>query len=125
MYTIRNLIPIYTTRGDIGAYLGYPYLYNPRGEWIGWIMPDRRIYSVRGAYVGWLSKEARVLRKLSETYDYPRIQPPQQPERVNPPATSPLPPMMPELPYGVIDVLQDRPELLPCVDFGDLRQDLD
>jgi hypothetical protein len=33
--------------------------------------------------------------------------------------------MMPEVPIGTHDVLEDRPELLPSVDFGDLREDMD
>jgi len=33
--------------------------------------------------------------------------------------------MMAELPIGTIDVLDERPELLPSVDFGDLRDDMD
>ena len=30
--------------------------------------------------------------------------------------------MMPELTFGEMDVLQDRPDLLPPVDFGELRE---
>jgi hypothetical protein len=33
--------------------------------------------------------------------------------------------MMPELKQGVIDVLEDDPDLLPSMDFGELRDDLD
>jgi hypothetical protein len=33
--------------------------------------------------------------------------------------------MMPELPIGVYDVIEERPDLLPAVDFGDLRDDMD
>jgi len=32
---------------------------------------------------------------------------------------------MSELTYGIIDVLEDEPELLPSVDFGELREDMD
>jgi hypothetical protein len=33
--------------------------------------------------------------------------------------------MMSELSHGVMDVLEECPEILPCLDFGDLRQDMD
>jgi hypothetical protein len=33
--------------------------------------------------------------------------------------------MMPELPIGSYDVIEDRPDMLPAVDFGDLRDDMD
>jgi hypothetical protein len=121
-----SLIPIYTTRGDHGAFLSYPYLYSRMGEWIGLVTPQREIYSVHGHYVGLLTKEPRILRKMSDSFDKPRHPMPERPPvRIHPPATVPLAPMMAELPYGMIDVLQDEPELLPSVDFGDLREDMD
>jgi hypothetical protein len=45
--------------------------------------------------------------------------------KINPPAVSPLPPMMPELTFGEMDVLLDRPDMLPPVDFGESREDMD
>ncbi len=119
------MIPIYTTRGELGAYLLYPHLYNHQGEWMGWVAPDRRVYSVHGQYVGWLSQDPRILRKRSEGFDEPSRTPPSPPPSIRPPARVPLPKLMPELPYGVLDVLEDRPELLPSSDFGELRQDME
>jgi len=117
-------VPIYTTRGDVGAYLVYPYLVNRQGEWIGWVTPDRQVYSVHGHYVGWLSDDPRVLRKLSDSFGRGRRNPPPPPPPLRPPASTPLAPLMPELAYGLIDVLQDELDLLPPLDFGDLREDL-
>jgi len=54
MTTPNRLIPIFTSRGDVDAYLLYPYLYNRLGEWVGWISPERQVFSVHGHYVGWL-----------------------------------------------------------------------
>lgn len=116
---------IYTTKGDIGAYLLFPNIYNPQGEWIGWVTPTRQVYSVHGHYVGWITDEPRILRKLSSTYFKPRLAPPARPPSITPPASVPLPPMMPDLPFGSIDVLEDAPEFLPPIDFGDLREDMD
>ena len=123
--TTKRLIAIYTTRGDVGAFLNYPYIHNRQGEWIGWVNAERQVYSVHGHYVGWLSNDPRILRKQSSGYLKPRQDPPPPPNPLIPPAIVPLAPMMPELPIGVNDVLVDLLDLLPAVDFGDLREDMD
>jgi hypothetical protein len=121
----QRLIPIYTTRGDLGAYLVYPNLYNFSGEWVGWVTETREVYSVLGHYVGWLSDDPRVLRKRAYNYSNPRITPPPPPPRIRVPVTTPLPPMMSELTYSTIDVLEEEPERLSTVDSDDLREDMD
>ena len=120
------LVPIYTTTGDIGAYLVYPYIFSYEGEWIGLISPERYIYSTHGNYVGWLGEGPRILRKMEGGYTHPKVDiiPPFT-LRINTPAMSPLAPMMSEMTFGEIDVLEDRPDLLPPVDFGELREDMD
>lgn len=126
MASHMQLIPIYTTRGDMEAYLAYPYIYNKQGEWIGWVSPGREVFSVHGHYVGWLADGPRILRKLAEGYGHQRISI-QLPAEMNicPPAHMPLAPLMPELIIGTIDVLLDQPDLMPSVDFGELREDMD
>jgi len=119
------LIAIYTTQGDVDAFLRYPYLYNRQGEWIGWVTSKRQVYSVHGHYVGYLSDDPRILRKESSGYLKPLQEPPSPPQNISTQATAPVPLMMPEVPIGTYDVLEDRPELLPSVDFGDLREDMD
>ena len=109
-------IPIYTTSGNLGGFLLLPYIFNPQGEWIGWVTADWQVYSVHGQYVGWLNKDLRILSKRMREYSYPRQTPPPPPPRLRPPATTPLPPMMAELAIGVIDVLDECPELLPTLD---------
>lgn len=120
-----RLFTIYTSRGDGAAFLVYPYIFNRQGEWIGWVTAERQVYSVHGHYVGWLSDDPRILRKQSSGYFKPRRQPPALPERFRPPARVALAPMMPELPMGVLDVLLEKPEMLPPIDFGDLKEDMD
>jgi hypothetical protein len=109
-------IPIYTTSGDVGGFFIDPYIYNRQGDWIGWVTPDRLVYSVHGRYTGWLSKDWRILRKRA--YDYHRSSrtPPKPPPHLRPPAHSPLPPLMAEISISIIDVLDERPELLPTID---------
>lgn len=121
----HRIIPIYTTPGDVGAFLYYPYLFSAEGEWIGWVTPEREVFSVQGVYVGDLNKDPRILRKHSASEHRARRSPPPPPDRIRPPAIVPLAPLMAELPNGVIDVLAEAPDMLPPVDFGDLREDMD
>jgi hypothetical protein len=118
------IIPIYTSRGDAGAFFLYPYLYNLTGEWIGWVSPDREVFSVLGFYVGQLSEDTRILRKKAEGFDHPRINPPPQPQKITPPASVPLAPMLKELGYDNSDVLIDQPDLLHTTDTGERKEDM-
>ena len=127
-YNIRmakKLIPIYATSGDLGAYLLYPNLYNPMGEWVGYVKPNREVYSVLGNYVGELTNDPRILRRRSYDFSKPRLDPPPPQARITVPATVPLAPMMAELPFTMIDILEDEPERLSTVDFDELREDMD
>lgn len=121
----KSIIPIYTSRGDVEAFLVYPYIYNRVGEWIGWITPQKEIYSVLGHYVGFLADGPRILRKRVIEVATSQKTPPPKPTKVYPPATFPLAPLMPELQYSEIDVLLDEPERLHTVDSGEFREDLD
>ena len=123
--TLRPPIPIYTTRGDVEAFLSYPYVFNRIGEWIGWVTPEREVYSVLGHYVGRLTDEPRILRpRTPENLPAPRT-PPSPPPRLLAPPTVPLAPLLRELRFDTVDVLQDEPELLHTPDSGEPRQDLD
>ncbi len=119
------IIPIYNSKGDADAFLEYPYLFNRNGDWIGWVTPKREVYSVLGYYVGYLTNDPRILRKRATSTLKPRLEPLPAPQKVYPPATVPLPPMMKELTQGQIDVLLDEPERLHPLDIGELREDLD
>jgi hypothetical protein len=119
-------IPIYSTGGDYEAFMIYPMIYNMNGEWIGFVTSKREVYDVRGTYVGWLTDDPRILRKRSDQFNKPKLTPPPAPSSRAPvPARAPLPPMMAELSYDTIDVLQEEPDRLPTLDFGELREDLD
>ncbi len=119
-------IPIYTTRGDYEAFLVYPMIYNLNGEAIGFVTPQREVYSIRGEYVGTLTNDPRILRKRTYDYSKQRISVPTgyPLKRVAPPS-APLPPMMAELSFDTIDVLDEYPELLPTADAGEFRPDMD
>jgi hypothetical protein len=118
-------IPIYSTKGDWSALMVFPFVFNTLGEWVGWVTPDRQVYDVDGLYVGWLTPDPRVLRRRTYDQPLPRKTPPVAPERIRPPATVPLPPMMADLPFENVDVLLDEPERLHTTDTGELKEDVD
>jgi hypothetical protein len=125
MPTRTKLIPIYTSHGDLGAFLLYPYIFSTQGEWIGWVTADRTVYSVHGHYVGILDQVPRILRKREAAYNQDRRLPPPEPAPIHPPTQVPLAPPLPEVANNMIDVLVEAPQLLPTVDFGELREDMD
>ncbi len=120
-----TIIPIFTTNGDAGAFLQYPYLFNLTGEWVGFVTPKRDVYSVLGEFIGTLTDDPRILRKRATSTLKPRLKPPPTPMRIRPPASIPLASMMPELTHSLIDVLLDMPERLHTLDSGEFRQDMD
>ncbi len=119
------LIPVYDSKGDAGAFLEYPYIFNRNGDWVGFVTPKKEVYSVLGYYVGYLTKDPRILRKITTAALKPRLEvlPPPALKRY-PPATIPLAPLMSELTRATIDVLLEEPERLHAVDAGELREDL-
>jgi hypothetical protein len=113
--------PLYSTRGEWVAMLIDRYIHDTRGEWIGWVDKDGKVFSVAGEYAGWLSKDFRVLRQRMLDELVPRRPPPvRSRERVQMPATIPLPPMMAELSFDTIDVFEEMPELLTPLDLDHL-----
>jgi hypothetical protein len=119
-----NVFPVYTSRGDPAAYLAYPHLFNPNGEWVGWVTSSREVYSVLGFYVGYLTNDPRVLRKRSDP-SRARLEPPTHPRHLRIPAQVPLARMMSELSHDIVDVLLEEPERLHTTDTGELRDELD
>ncbi len=117
-------IPVYSTHGDCMAFFVTPYLYNLIGEWVGWVADENQVFDVDGFYIGWLSDEWRILRRRSQGMSERRTTP-DPPKAIRTPATIPLPPMMSELPFHFIDVLDEEPERLHTMDTGELRNDMD
>jgi hypothetical protein len=115
--------PIYTTKGDCRAVFVSPHIYNLSGEWIGWITPENEVFDVDGLYVGWLSGDMRILRKRSMTH-MQRRDAPNPPKSIRVAATIPLPPLMAELTYSEVDVLDEEPERLHTRDTGELKEDM-
>jgi hypothetical protein len=121
-----RIIPIYSSRGEVDAFLIFPYLFNRSGEWIGWVTPQREVYSVLGNYVGFLTNDPRIVRKRGEDSALrPRLTVPPRPRRISVPAIMPLAPLMSDLSNTLVDILVEEPERLHTVDSGELREDLD
>jgi hypothetical protein len=120
-----RVVPLYSSRGDAAALLGYPYIFNLGGEWIGLVTAGRDVYSVLGFYVGYLREDRRIVRERTPSGHKPRLQPPAPPQKISAPSSMPLAPMMSELPYGVIDILLEEPDRLHTQDRGELREDLE
>ncbi len=121
----NRIIPIYSSRGEVEAFLVFPYLYNRVGEWIGWVTPKREVYSVMGYYVGVLTDDPRIVRKRAGDALKQRLKPPPSPGRIIIPATVPLAPLMSDLTQSFVDVFVEEPERLHTVDSGEFREDLD
>lgn len=121
----QKIIPIYSSRGEVEAFLVFPYLFNRSGEWIGWVTPQREVYSVRGSYVGFVTNDPRIVRRRSDDGLRPRQSMPPPPGRLNTPATIPLAPLLSELTHSLVDVLVEEPDRLHTLDGGELREDMD
>jgi hypothetical protein len=114
---------LYTTHGDMAAFLIYPYLFNPTGEWIGFAASNRDVYNLEGIYVGVISSDQRILRKKYLESNPPLRKVPGAPPKVRVPGSVPLPPQMAELSFDFFDVLEEKPELLHTMDHGEFRPD--
>jgi hypothetical protein len=122
-----KLIPLYTSHGAWAGAFADGHLYNPMGDWIGWVVPGtNQVFSVVGEYVGWLSNDFRVLRKRSTTNLTPRRTPPPRMPRIKLPASVPLAPLMADLRFDIVDVFEEMPDRLHTWDFiEETRPDMD
>lgn len=98
---------VYDTRGEYVAYLEGEDVYKRDGEWIGRLSRDGRI----------LRKRTEIRREL---HPNPPPRPP-KPERL--PPRAPLPPMMAELNFSTVDVLDEDPQIFKRI--SDMRPDMD
>jgi hypothetical protein len=121
----HRIIPIFTSRGEVEAFLVFPYLFNRTGEWVGWVTPQREVYSVLGNYVGSLTSDPRIVRARTDNSIRPRLNVTPPPGRLTTPANLPLAPMMSDLTHSLVDVLLEEPERLHTIDSGELREDMD
>jgi len=111
--------PIYSTNGEWVALLHEGNLYDTRGEWIGWLQ-GKEVYTRDGIYAGVLWDDGRIVCERVRPRR-PRIPVPRAPLKIRPPAIVPLAPLFAELPWRMIDVFEEEPEVFTYV--SDLRPD--
>jgi len=114
---------IFDTHGDWQAVKFGNYLWNTRAEYIGYLAGED-VYKRDGEWIGRLSKDGRILRKRTEQRRELSTSMPKDPPRPEKfPARPPLPPMMAELSYSIVDVLEEEPDIFRKI--SDLRPDMD
>ena len=115
---------IFDTRGDVhGIKLG-EFLYDMRGEYIGFVRGEIfDVFTLYGEWIGNLVPDGRIVRK--RTVDRPPLlkeRPPRQP-KIRVTARVPLPPMTSDLGFDRIDVLEWDDEIFKRV--SDLMPDIE
>jgi hypothetical protein len=114
---------IFDTYGDWQATKIGDFIYSSRGDYIGFVEGED-VYKCDGEWLGRLSKDGRILRKRTERRrDFHPNPPPTPPKPDRLPPRAPLPPMMAELSFSTIDVLEEDPDIFKHI--SDLRPDMD
>jgi hypothetical protein len=116
---------IYDTRGEWHATKIGIYIYDTRGEYIGFVRGENQdVYTTAGEWVGNLWPDGRIIRKRN--YDRPPLlqdRPAKPPKPDKLPARAPLPPMVSELGFDKVDVLEWDDEVFKRV--SDMVSDMD
>jgi hypothetical protein len=114
---------IFDTRGDWYATKIGEFIYGTRGDYIGF-MEGEEVYKRDGEWLGRLSKDGRILRKRTvRRRDLHPNPPPTPPKPDKLPPRAPLPPMMAELDFSTVDVLDEDPDIFKRI--SDLKPDMD
>ncbi len=114
---------IFDTAGDwFATKLGH-YLFDPRGDYVGFVMGEAYdVYTTSGEWIGNLHHDGRIVRKRSANRPplLKKLPPkPAKPERL--PSRAPLPPQSGELGFDKVDVLEWDPEIFKKI--SDLTPD--
>ncbi len=114
---------IWNTDGDWVATLVDGHLWDMGGFWVGWVEPGGHVYTTDGEWIGTLSKDSRILRKRTVSQRELRTDIPPRPAKPELPGRAPLPPSFTGLPYSVIDVLEEEPDIFKKL--SERRPDMD
>jgi hypothetical protein len=98
--------PIYRTDGEWVAVYVDGHIFSVEGDWLGFVV-GRRVFDTGGKYMGFLSDDRRLLRKRTLGKKPVHHDPPPAPETPRIPASMPLAPLFPEVPFNVIDVFEE------------------
>lgn len=113
---------IFDTHGDWHATKIGNVIWSSRGEYIGYVEGED-VYKRDGEWIGRLSKDGRILKKRSEMRRELHPNPLPAPAKPQLPARAPLPPMMAELNFSTVDVLDEDPDIFKKI--SDLRPDME
>ncbi|MBW4435785.1 MAG: hypothetical protein KME04_01530 [Pleurocapsa minor GSE-CHR-MK-17-07R] len=104
---------VFDTPGDWHAVVLHHYIFDSRGEYIGFVMGEQHdVFTASGEWIGNLYPDGRIIRKRG-TPRPPLLKqlPPKPPKPANFPARAPLPPQNGELGFDKLDVLDEDPEV--------------
>jgi hypothetical protein len=114
---------IFDTAGDWQATKLGDFLFDSRGDYIGFVRGERHdVYTTDGEWVGNIYPDGRIIRKRN--YDRPPLLPNLPPKPMKPrnlPGRAPLPPMTGDLGFDKVDVLDWDPDVFKRL--SDLRKD--
>jgi hypothetical protein len=113
---------IFDTHGDWQATKVGTFIFSSRGEYVGYI-EGQDVFKQDGEWIGRLSKDGRILRKRTERRRELHPNPPPKPPKPALPPRAPLPPMMAELDFSTIDVLDEDSDIFKRI--SDLRPDME
>jgi hypothetical protein len=107
---------IFDTRGDAhGVKIG-DYLYDMRGEYIGYVKgEDYEVFTSYGEWIGYLIADGRVVRKRNADRRPLEASKPDKQPKIRLTARMPLPPMTSDLGFDKIDVLEWDDEIFKRV----------
>src|SRR6266508_4374766 len=94
---------IYDTSGRYVAFITDGHLFNPGGDWLGFIANGNEVYQHDGTFAGYVTGDDRVVRNRAEHYRS-RVSPPPRPLRPLRPLTPLRRMRMPPVPYPYEDV---------------------
>ncbi len=103
---------IYDTRGEWHATVLNWYIFDGRGDYIGFVRNETYdVYTTSGEWIGNIFHDGRIVR--NKNVDRPPLlkRLPSKPPRAKLPPRAPLPPMNAELGFSRIDVLDWDPEV--------------
>lgn len=108
-FTIDTSKPffIFDTRGDVHGIVIGEYIYDMRGDYIGYQRGESHdVYTAVGEWIGNLIPDGRIVRKRN--YDRPPLDPtkPAKQPTIRVTARVPLPPQTADLGFSYIDVLE-------------------
>src|SRR4051794_31004439 len=110
---------IFNTAGKYVGFVANESLFDPSGNWLGFLRDGNRVYDPSGQFLGYLMEDDRVARLESEP-PKPRVMPPPRPlTPLRPLAPLARLPMIPLLPpwHDVFEHAspgQSRPRLFPA-----------